>query len=53
MSKAKFSEAEIAEAVSKFTQSAEVYVQQVNIGYNKDIFLYKEPDNGQSQGSSQ
>lgn len=53
MSKAKFTEAEIAEALSKFTQSAVVEVQEISVGFNKDVYVYKEPDNGQSQGSSQ
>lgn len=52
MSKAQFTEAEVKEALSKFTQSAElVEVKPLHVGFNKDVYVYKEPENGSSQGS--
>lgn len=53
MSKAKFTEVELKEALSKFTQSAQVEVQEITAGYNKEVYIYKEPEDGKSQGSSQ
>jgi len=54
MSKAKFTEAEVAEALFNFEQTAElVKVTPLSVfSYHKDVYTYKEPENGSSQGSS-